>query len=374
MRLRDIKKYWVSSMYDYLIVGAGLFGAVFAQRAIENGKTCLVIDKRNNIGGNIYTENTEGINIHKYGAHIFHTSYEEVWAYINRFAEFNDFVNSPKANYNGEIYSMPFNMHTFNELWGVETAEEAKAKIEASIQSEYKENPENLEEQAINLVGREVYEKLVKGYTEKQWGHGCKDLPAFIIKRLPLRFTYDNNYFNDKYQGIPVGGYTDMVEKMLDGADIRLGVDYFKENFTGVAKKTVFTGRIDEFYGFKYGRLDYRSLNFETEILEIEDFQGNAVINYTDRETPFTRIIEHKHFEEVKAPKTVITREYPATFNGENEPYYPVNDDKNNALYMKYKILSEKEENVIFGGRLGTYSYLDMDDVIKSALECAQHI
>lgn len=359
-------------MYDYLVVGAGLFGAVFAQKAVEKGKKVLVIDKRPNIGGNVFTENTEGINVHRYGAHIFHTSFDDVWDYVNRFAVFNGFINSPKANFKGEIYSLPFNMNTFNELWGVETEEQAKRKIYSSVKSEYKDNPANLEEQAINLVGREVYEKLVKGYTEKQWGRDCKELPPFIIKRLPLRFVYDNNYFNDKYQGIPVGGYTAFVAKMLDGAEVRLGVDYFAEDFSAVAKKTVFTGRIDEFYSYKYGKLDYRSLKFETEVLDIPDFQNNAVVNYTDRETPFTRIIEHKHFENSKSEKTVITREYPAEFNGENEPYYPVNDDKNNALYEKYKVLAENESNVIFGGRLGTYSYLDMDDVIKSALECAE--
>lgn len=359
-------------MYDYLVVGAGLFGAVFTQKAIENGKKVLVIDKRENVGGNIFTEEIEGINVHKYGAHIFHTSFEDVWEYVNRFAEFNDFINSPKANFKGEIYSMPFNMNTFNELWGVTTPEEARKKIDDSVRREYKENPKNLEEQAINLVGREVYEKLVKGYTEKQWGRGCKDLPAFIIKRLPLRFVYDNNYFNDKYQGIAIGGYTALVEKMLVGADIRLGVDYFSEDFSSLAEKTVFTGRIDEFFGYKYGKLDYRSLRFETEVLDTEDFQNNAVVNYTDRETPFTRIIEHKHFENTQSTKTVVTREYPAEFNGENEPYYPINNDKNNTLYEKYKALAENEKNIIFGGRLGTYSYLDMDDVIKSAFNCAE--
>lgn len=359
-------------MYDYLVVGAGLFGAVFTQKAIENGKKVLVIDKRENVGGNIFTEEIEGINVHKYGAHIFHTSFEDVWEYVNRFAEFNDFINSPKANFKGEIYSMPFNMNTFNELWGVTTAEEARKKIDDSVRREYKENPKNLEEQAINLVGREVYEKLVKGYTEKQWGRDCKDLPAFIIKRLPLRFVYDNNYFNDKYQGIAIGGYTALVEKMLVGADIRLGVDYFSVDFSSLAEKTVFTGRIDEFFGYKYGKLDYRSLQFETEVLDTEDFQNNAVVNYTDRETPFTRIIEHKHFENTQSAKTVVTREYPAEFNGENEPYYPINNDKNNTLCEKYKALAENEKNIIFGGRLGTYSYLDMDDVIKSALNCAE--
>lgn len=359
-------------MYDYLVVGAGLFGAVFTQKAIENGKKVLVIDKRENVGGNIFTEEIEGINVHKYGAHIFHTSFEDVWEYVNRFAEFNDFINSPKANFKGEIYSMPFNMNTFNELWGVTTPEEARKKIDDSVRREYKENPKNLEEQAINLVGREVYEKLVKGYTEKQWGRGCKDLPAFIIKRLPLRFVYDNNYFNDKYQGVAIGGYTALVEKMLVGADIRLGVDYFSEDFSSLAEKTVFTGRIDEFFGYKYGKLDYRSLRFETEVLDTEDFQNNAVVNYTDRETPFTRIIEHKHFENTQSTKTVVTREYPAEFNGENEPYYPINNDKNNTLYEKYKALAENEKNIIFGGRLGTYSYLDMDDVIKSAFNCAE--
>ena len=358
-------------MYDYLIVGAGLFGAVFAQIATEQGKKCLVIDKRNHIGGNVYTEDCNGINVHKYGAHIFHTSFEDVWEYVNRFAEFNSFINSPKANYKGKIYSLPFNMHTFNELWGVETPEEAKAVIDEQIRAEYTDNPGNLEEQAVNLVGREVYEKLVKGYTEKQWGRPCNELPAFIIRRLPLRFIYDNNYFNDKYQGIPVGGYTALVSKLLESADLRLNTDYFSEDFSGVAKKTVFTGRIDEFYGYIYGRLQYRSLRFDTEILQRADYQGNAVVNYTEAEVPYTRIIEHKYFEDAKTPHTVITREYPQTFTGENEPYYPINDENNNPLYKRYKELADKEKDVIFGGRLGTYSYLDMDDVIKSAMETA---
>ncbi len=363
-------------MYDFLIVGAGLFGAAFAREALDNGKKCLVVDKRSHIGGNIYTENTENINIHKYGAHIFHTSDEKVWAYVNRFADFNSFINMPKANYKGRIFSMPFNMNTFHELWGVETAEQAKAKIAEGVSSEYKENPENLEEQAINLVGRELYEILVKGYTEKQWGRDCRELPPFIIKRLPLRFEYNNNYFNDKYQGIPVGGYTAMVEKMLDGADILLNTDYLanRAELDSKAKTVIFTGRIDEFYGYSLGSLNYRSLRFDTEILDTSDFQGNAVINYTEREVPFTRIIEHKHFENSDSAVTVVTREYPQEFNGENEPYYPVNDERNNALYEKYRELAQDESKVIFGGRLGLYKYLDMDKTVAAALELYENV
>ena len=358
-------------MYDFLIVGAGLFGAVFARKALDSGKKCLVVDKRSHIGGNIYTEKVENINVHKYGAHIFHTSDERVWEYVNRFAEFNSFVNMPKANYKGRIFSLPFNMNTFRELWGVETAEQAKARIAEGVNSEYKENPENLEEQAINLVGRELYEILVKGYTEKQWGRDCRELPPFIIKRLPLRFEYNNNYFNDKYQGIPVGGYTAMVEKMLDGADVLLNTDYLanRAELDVKAKTVIFTGRTDEFYGYSLGKLDYRSLRFDTETLNTEDFQGNAVINYTEREVPFTRIIEHKHFENSKSPVTVVTREYPQEFDGENEPYYPVNDERNNALYEKYRKLAESESKVVFGGRLGMYKYLDMDKTVAAALE-----
>lgn len=363
-------------MYDFLIVGAGLFGAAFAREALDNGKKCLVVDKRSHIGGNIYTENTENINVHKYGAHIFHTSDEKVWAYVNRFAEFNSFINMPKANYKGRIFSLPFNMNTFRELWGVETAEQAKAKIAEGVSSEYKENPENLEEQAINLVGRELYEILVKGYTEKQWGRDCRELPPFIIKRLPLRFEYNNNYFNDKYQGIPVGGYTAMVEKMLDGADVLLDTDYLanRAELDSKAKTVIFTGRIDEFFGYSLGGLDYRSLRFDTEILNTADFQGNAVINYTEREVPFTRIIEHKHFENSDSAVTVVTREYPQNFDGENEPYYPVNDERNNALYEKYRRLAESESKVVFGGRLGLYKYLDMDKTVAAALELYEDV
>lgn len=362
--------------YDYLLVGAGFFNAVLAERLTANGKKCLVIDKRPHIGGNIYTEKAEGITVHKYGAHIFHTGKKEVFDYVKGFAEFNGFINSPKANYKGRLYSLPFNMHTFNELWGVKEPEEAQKKIRESIADEYTPEPENLEQQAINLVGREVYEILVKGYTEKQWGRSCTELPPFIIKRLPLRFTFDNNYFNDKYQGIPIGGYTPMIEKMLSGCDIRLDCDYFehKAELEALCEKTVFTGRIDEFYGYRFGMLDYRSLRFETETLDTESFQGRAVINYTEREIPFTRIIEHKFFEGDISPKTVITREYPQSFNGTNEPYYPVNDEKNNALYEKYKALAAQEKDVIFGGRLGLYSYLDMDKTVERALELADCI
>lgn len=363
-------------MYDFLIVGAGLFGSAFARAALDKGKSCLIVDKRSNIGGNIYTENIDGINVHKYGAHIFHTSNEEVWSFVNRFAEFNSFINMPKANYRGRLYSLPFNMNTFSELWGVKTADEAKQKIAESINQEFKETPENLEEQAINLVGREVYEMFVKGYTEKQWGRDCRDLPAFIIKRLPLRFAFDNNYFNDKFQGIPVSGYTEMVKKMTDGAEIILDTDYFenREELTAKAKTVVFTGRIDEFFEFKFGELDYRSLKFETERLETSDFQGNAVVNYTEREIPFTRIIEHKYFENCESPVTIITREYPEKFTGKNEPYYPINDDKNNSVYKMYEELAKEQPNVIFGGRLGTYKYLDMDKVIEKAFDASKSI
>ena len=357
--------------YDYLAVGAGLFSAVFCDLAAKAGKKCLVIDKRNHIGGNIYTEIVNGINVHKYGAHIFHTGNEQVWNYVNTFAEFNDFVNTPKANYKGNLYSLPFNMNTFSEIWGVTTPEEAKKMIESGIKNEYTENPQNLEEQAINLVGREVYEILVKGYTEKQWGRDCKDLPAFIIKRLPLRFTYDNNYFNDAFQGIPVGGYTQIIEKMLSKCDVKLSCDYFenKDELSGMCEKTLFTGKIDEYYGYCFGELDYRSLRFCEQTLCVPDFQGNAVINYTEREVPYTRIIEHKHFEKTETAETVITKEYPEKYDGKNEPYYPVNDEKNNALYEKYKALSKNETNVIFGGRLGMYKYFDMDKTVEAAFE-----
>lgn len=360
-------------MYDYLIVGAGLFGAVFAHEAHKKGRTCLVIDKRNNIGGNIYTEITEGINVHKYGAHIFHTSDKQIWDYINRFAEFNNYINSPVAVYKDELYNLPFNMNTFSRMWNIRTPEQAKEIIAAQIADLGITQPHNLEEQALSLVGRDVYEKLIKGYTEKQWGRDCKELPAFIIKRLPLRFVYDNNYFNDRYQGIPVGGYTAIVEKMLEGIEVRTGTDYFdfiRDN-KDIAAKTVFTGMIDEYYGYCYGPLQYRSVRFETEVLDCENYQGNAVVNYTDREVPYTRIIEHKHFEFGKQPKTVISREYSSEWKQGMEPYYPVNNEENNALYQKYRELADKESNVIFGGRLGQYKYYDMDKVIAAALECA---
>ena len=356
--------------YDYLIVGAGLFGSTFAYFARKRGKRCLVIDKRPHLGGNIYCEENEGINVHKYGAHIFHTNNKEVWDYITKFAEFNRFTNSPVANYKGELYSLPFNMYTFNKMWGVVTPEEAVAKIEEQ-RSEITGEPKNLEEQAISLVGRDIYEKLIKGYTEKQWGRECKELPAFIIKRLPFRFVYDNNYFNDRYQGIPVGGYTAIVEKMLEGTEVRTGIDFFefrKEN-PEIAEKIIFTGMIDEYFGYQLGALEYRSVRFETEVLDCENYQGNAVVNYTEREVPYTRIIEHKHFEFGKQEKTVISREYSSEWSVGMEPYYPVNDEKNNALFEEYKKLAEKEENVIFGGRLGDYKYYDMDKVVAAALD-----
>ena len=353
--------------YDYLIVGAGLFGSVFAYEAKKRGKKCLVIDKRSHIGGNIYCENIGGINVHRYGAHIFHTSNKEVWDYINQFAEFNNYINSPIAVYKDELYNMPFNMNTFSKLWGIRTPDEAKAKIAELNITE----PKNLEEQALSLVGRDVYEKLVKGYTEKQWGRPCTELPSFIIKRLPLRFTYDNNYFNDRYQGIPMGGYTKIVEKMLDGIDVKLDTDYFEfiQNNQDVAEKTIFTGMIDEFYHYQLGTLQYRTVRFETEELDCENYQGNAVVNYTDREVPYTRIIEHKHFEFGKQKTTVISREYSSEWKPGIEPYYPINDEKNNSLFEKYRELADKETNVIFGGRLGNYKYYDMDKVIEAALE-----
>ena len=361
-------------MYNYLIVGSGLFGSIFAYEAKKKGKKCLVIDKRNHVGGNIYTENVEGINVHKYGAHIFHTSNKEVWEYIQQFAEFNRYTNSPIANYKGEIYNMPFNMNTFNKLWGVVTPEEAKAKINEQIKESGITEPKNLEEQAISLVGKDIYEKLVKGYTQKQWGKPCNELPSFIIKRLPVRFTYDNNYFNDLYQGIPIGGYTQIIEKMLDGIDVRLNCDFFghREELANIAEKIVFTGMIDQYYDYCYGELEYRSLRFEEEILDTDNYQGNAVVNYNEYEVPYTRIIEHKHFEYGTQDKTVITREYPATWKKGDEPYYPMNDDKNNALYAKYKALADKENNVIFGGRLGMYKYFDMHHVIAEALKCVK--
>lgn len=360
-------------MYDYLIVGAGLFGAVFAHEAYKKGRTCLVIDKRNNIGGNIYTESTEGINVHKYGAHIFHTSDKRIWDYVNRFAEFNNYINSPVAVYKDELYNLPFNMNTFSRMWNIRTPEQAREIIASQIADLGITEPHNLEEQALSLVGRDVYEKLIKGYTEKQWGRDCRELPAFIIRRLPLRFVYDNNYFNDRYQGIPIGGYTAIIEKMLEGIEVRTGTDYF--DFTrdnkDIARKTIFTGMIDEYYGYCYGPLQYRSVRFETEVLDCENYQGNAVVNYTDREVPYTRIIEHKHFEFGKQPKTVISREYSSEWKQGMEPYYPVNNEENNALYEKYRELADKESNVIFGGRLGQYKYYDMDKVIAAALECA---
>ena len=360
-------------MYDYLIVGAGLFGAVFAHEAYKKGRTCLVIDKRNNIGGNIYTESTEGINVHKYGAHIFHTSDKQIWDYVNRFAEFNNYINSPVAVYKDELYNLPFNMNTFSRMWNIRTPEQARKIIASQIADLGITEPHNLEEQALSLVGRDVYEKLIKGYTEKQWGRDCRELPAFIIKRLPLRFVYDNNYFNDRYQGIPIGGHTAIIEKMLEGIEVRTGTDYFdfiRDN-KDIARKTIFTGMIDEYYGYCYGPLQYRSVRFETEVLDCENYQGNAVVNYTDREVPYTRIIEHKHFEFGKQPKTVISREYSSEWKQGMEPYYPVNNEENNALYEKYRELADKESNVIFGGRLGQYKYYDMDKVIAAALECA---
>lgn len=356
---------------DYLIVGSGLFGSIFAYEANKRGKKVLVIDKRSNIAGNIYTENKDGINVHKYGAHIFHTSNKEVWDYINQFAEFNRYTNSPVARYKNELYNMPFNMNTFNKLWGVVTPEEAQAKIEQEKKEAGITEPKNLEEQAISLVGKTIYEKLVKGYTEKQWGRKCTELPAFIIRRLPFRFIYDNNYFNDRYQGIPIGGYTAIVEKMLEGAEVRTGVDFFefrKEN-PDIAEKIIFTGMIDEYFGYRLGALEYRSVRFETEVLDCENYQGNAVVNYTEREVPYTRIIEHKHFEFGRQEKTVISREYSSEWSVGMEPYYPVNDEKNTALYQAYRELAEKEENVIFGGRLGDYKYYDMDKVVAAALE-----
>lgn len=365
--------------YNYLIVGSGLYGATIAQQAKKAGKSVLVIDKRPNIGGNIYTEKVEGINVHKYGAHIFHTNNKEVWDYVTSFVDFNRFTNSPVANYKGELYSMPFNMYTFNKMWGVVTPEEAAAKIEEQ-KKEITGEPKNLEEQAISLVGRDIYEKLVKGYTEKQWGRDCKDLPAFIIKRLPVRLTFDNNYFNALYQGIPIGGYTKLIEKMLEGIEVRLNVDYLenKEELDKLAEKVIYTGPIDAYFDYKLGTLEYRSVRFENEILDKPNFQGNAAVNYTDRETPWTRIIEHKWFEFGKdengndLPKTVISREYSSEWKLGDEPYYPVNDAKNSTLYEQYKALAEAEGNVIFGGRLGEYKYYDMDKTIEVALAAAK--
>ena len=367
-------------MYDYLIVGSGLFGSIFAYEAGKKGKQCLVVEKRDHIGGNIYTKEVEGLQVHQYGAHIFHTSNREVWEYVQQFAEFNRYTNSPVANYKGEIYNLPFNMNTFNKLWGVVTPAEAKAKIEEQAAAYRTEHPANLEEQALNLVGKDIYEKLIKGYTEKQWGRDCKDLPSFIIKRLPVRLTFDNNYFNALYQGIPVGGYTKMVANLLDGIEVRLSTDYLeqKAELDALAEKVVYTGPIDAYFQYELGTLEYRSVRFETETLDKPNFQGNAAVNYTDRETPWTRIIEHKWFEFGKdengndLPKTIISREYSSEWKPGDEPYYPVNDEKNGNLYQQYKALAEKEEKVIFGGRLGEYKYYDMDAVIASALEYAE--
>lgn len=367
-------------MYDYLIVGAGLFGSVFARQATDAGKKVLVIDKRPNIAGNVYTEDIEKIHVHKYGAHIFHTNNKEVWEYVTKFAEFNRFTNSPVANYKGELYSLPFNMYTFNKMWNVITPQEAAAKIEEQRKEAGITEPQNLEEQAISLVGKDIYEKLIKGYTEKQWGRDCKDLPSFIIKRLPVRLTFDNNYFNALYQGIPVGGYTKMVANMLDGIEVRLNTDYLenKDELDKLAEKVVYTGAIDAYFDYKLGALEYRSVRFDTEVLDTPNFQGNAAVNYTDRETPWTRIIEHKWFEFGKddegndIPKTVISREYSSEWKVGDEPYYPVNDEKNGKLYQEYKKLAEDEKNVIFGGRLGEYKYYDMDAVIASALDLCE--
>lgn len=359
--------------YDYLIVGAGLFGSVFAYEAKKKGKNCLVIDKRDHIAGNVYCEEIEGINVHKYGAHIFHTSNKKVWEYINQFAEFNNYINSPIAVYKDELYNLPFNMNTFSKMWNIRTPQEAKEIIAKQIEELNITEPKNLEEQALSLAGTDVYEKLIKGYTEKQWGRPCTELPSFIIKRLPFRFTYNNNYFNDRYQGIPIGGYTKIVEKMLDGIDVKTNTDYFefiKEN-PDIAEKTVYTGMIDEYFDYQLGALQYRSVRFETEVLDTDNYQGNAVVNYTDREVPYTRIIEHKHFEFGTQEKTVISREYSSEWKVGMEPYYPVNDDQNNKLFEQYKELAKNEPNVIFGGRLGNYKYYDMDKVIEAALELA---
>ncbi len=361
-------------MYDYLIVGAGLFGAVFSYEATKRGKTCLVIDQRDHIGGNIYTEKQAGIDVHKYGAHIFHTNSKKIWDYVNQFATFNRFTNSPVANYQGEMYNLPFNMNTFHQLWGVTTPDEAQKKIEAQRQAAGITDPTNLEEQAISLVGTDIYHKLIKGYTEKQWGRPATELPAFIIKRLPVRFTFDNNYFNDRYQGIPTEGYTPIIEHMLAKSDVKLGIDFFDDQayYQQQAKKTVFTGMIDQYFDYVDGTLDYRSLRFETQQKPISNYQGNAVVNYTDAATPYTRIIEHKHFNFGTQPDTVITKEYPSDWNKGDEPYYPINDALNNALYLKYKHRAKQEPDVIFGGRLATYKYYDMHQVIGAALETVE--
>ena len=366
-------------IYDYLIVGAGLYGAAFAEQAKHAGKRCLILEKRNHIAGNTYTEEIEGIQVHQYGAHIFHTNDKRIWDYVNRFAEFNRYTNSPVANYYGELYSLPFNMYTFNKMWGVVTPEEAAAKI-AEQRAEINGEPKNLEEQAISLVGRDIYEKLVKGYTEKQWGRSCDKLPSFIIKRLPVRLTFDNNYYNALFQGIPIGGYTKMVENMLSDIEVRTGVDYLENRvrLDALAARVIYTGPIDAFYDFRFGPLEYRSVRFETETLDAPNFQGNAAVNYTDAETPWTRIIEHKWFEFGKdedgndLPKTVISREYSSEWKPGDEPYYPVNDEKNGALYQRYKALGEAEDRVVFGGRLGEYRYYDMNQVIAAALRKAR--
>ena len=356
--------------YDYLIVGSGLFGSIFAHEATQRGKKCLVVERRSHTGGNIHCRETAGINVHEYGAHIFHTGNRELWAYVNRFAEFNRFTNSPIANFNGEIYNLPFNMNTFSRMWGVVRPEEARAIIEKQ-RAEIQGQPRNLEEQAISLVGRDVYEKLIKGYTQKQWGRTCTDLPAFIIKRIPVRFTYDNNYFNDPYQGIPIGGYNVIIDRLLEGIEVRLNCDFFeqRDELSALADRIVYTGMVDAYFGYCYGHLEYRSLRFETELLDTENYQGVAVVNYTDAQTPFTRIIEHKHFEFGTQEKTIITREYSAEWQPGMEPYYPVNDEKNQALYAKYKALADAESNVLFGGRLAEYRYYDMDKVVFSALQ-----
>ena len=361
-------------MYDYVIVGAGLYGAVFAHEAKKAGKSCLVIDRRDHIGGNVYTERVEDINVHRYGAHIFHTSDQEVWDYVNQFATFNNYINAPVANYKGELYNLPFNMNTFNKMWGVITPQQAKEKIAQQIIDAGIVEPKNLEEQAISLVGTDIYEKLVRDYTQKQWGRPCNELPAFIIKRLPVRFIYDNNYFNDRYQGIPEGGYTAMVEKLLEGCEVQLNTDYLaeKEKFDAMGEQVVFTGCIDEYFGYCYGPLKYRAVRFETEVLDCDNFQGNAVVNYTDADTPYTRIIEHKHFEFGTQPKTVISREYSAEWQVGEEAYYPVNNEETKELYEKYRSKAAQEENVLFGGRLGEFRYYDMDKVIRSALDAVR--
>lgn len=364
-------------MYDYLIVGSGLYGAVCAHELHTKGKKVLVIDKRNHLGGNIYTENNQGINVHKYGAHIFHTSNKRVWDYINQFAEFNNYINSPIAIYKNELYNLPFNMNTFSKLWGIKTPKEAMEKIQEERKKFFKENPSNLEEQAINLVGLTIYEKLIKGYTAKQWGRPCNELPPFIIKRLPVRFTYDNNYFNDCYQGIPKGGYTSIINKMLEGVEVILNENFLlnKEKYLSIAKNIIYTGPIDEFFDYKFGALEYRSIRFEEEVLDEVNYQGNAVVNYTEYEVPYTRIIEHKHFEfDNTSPKTIISKEYSSTWKVGDEPYYPINDEKNNALYQKYYLEAKKLNNVYFGGRLGQYKYYDMDKVILEALNFVEKL